>query len=437
MANETLVLFGREYDTPGFKAKDDLGATHTFEEGGGGESNDFIVTIEWNDTSEKWEPDCTYAEVSAAYSAGKTIVAAIDNTNSFEAITDGRYDYLMERYEYYVYYRDYQRNSVIEQQYALSSLGLTLLNEREYGGGSTPTLETITKTYTPTTSQQTEQITPSAGYDGIAEVDVTVNAMPSGTEGTPTATKGAVSNHQVSVTPSVTNTAGYIAGGTKTGTAVTVSASELDSGTKQINQNGTGIDVVGYASVDVNVSAPAPTLETVTKTYTPTESQQTETITPGSGYDGIGEVDVTVNAISSNYVGSGVSRRSSSDLTASGATVTAPAGYYENGVSKAVASGTAGTPTATKGAVSNHSISVTPSVQNTTGYITGGTKTGTAVTVTASELVSGSETKTANGTYDVTNLASLVVAVPIVTYYVSSTQPASMNEGDIWLQPAS
>ena len=93
------------------------------------------------------------------------------------------------------------------------------------GGGSTPTLETITKTYTPTTSQQTEQITPSAGYDGIAEVDVTVNAMPSGTEGTPTATKGTVSNHQVSVTPSVTNTAGYIAGGTKTGTAVTVSAS--------------------------------------------------------------------------------------------------------------------------------------------------------------------------------------------------------------------
>ena len=47
----------------------------------------------------------------------------------------------------------------------------------------------------------------------------------------------------------------------------------------------------------------------------------------------------------------------------------------------------------------------------TTGYITGGTKTGTAVSVSASELVSGSETKTANGTYDVTNLAELVVNV--------------------------
>lgn len=99
-------------------------------------------------------------------------------------------------------------------------------------------------------------------------------------------------------------------------------------------------------------------------------------------------------------------------------------------------SGTAGTPTATKGTVSNHSISVTPSVTNTTGYITGGTKSGTAVTVSASELVSGSETKTANGTYDVTNLASLVVAVPIVTYYTGSSAPSSSlgSNGDIYLQ---
>lgn len=84
---------------------------------------------------------------------------------------------------------------------------------------------------------------------------------------------------------------------------------------------------------------------------------------------------------------------------------------YKPVVVAAMPSGTAGTPTATKGTVSNHSVTVTPSVTNTTGYITGSTKTGTAVTVTASELVSGSETKTENGTYDVTNLASLVVNV--------------------------
>lgn len=54
---------------------------------------------------------------------------------------------------------------------------------------------------------------------------------------------------------------------------------------------------------------------------------------------------------------------------------------------------------------------VTPSVTNTAGYISGGSHTGTAVTVSASELVSGSETKTSNGTYDVTNLAQLIVNV--------------------------
>ena len=154
-----------------------------------------------------------------------------------------------------------------------------------------------------------------------------------------------------------------------------------------------------------------PTLQTITKSYTPTESQQTETITAGSGYDGIEEVDVTVGAISSSYVGTGITRRDSTDLSASGATVSVPSGYYASNASKAVSSGTEGTPTASKGTVSNHSVSVTPSVTNTTGYITGGTKTGTAVTVSASELVSGSETKTANGTYDVTNLAELVVNV--------------------------
>ena len=99
--------------------------------------------------------------------------------------------------------------------------------------------------------------------------------------------------------------------------------------------------------------------------------------------------------------------------TTSSQTITADNGY--DGLSSvqinAMPSGTAGTPSASKGTVSNHSISVTPSVTNTTGYITGGTKTGTAVTVSASELVSGSETKTTNGTYDVTNLASLVVNV--------------------------
>ena len=372
-----------------------------------------------------------------------------------------------------------------------------------------------TKTGTGVSVSASELVSGTLNITSSGTKDVTnyANASVSaGTEGTPTATKGTVSNHSVSVTPSVTNTAGYISGSTKTGTAVTVSASELESGTKEITANGTNIDVTGYAAVDVSVPTPAPTLETVTKSYTPTTSQQTETITPSTGYDGIGEVDVTVGAMptmtlpslpdpttpsgtkkatinyqvtadrylniptgynetaqyyeikgvprgtvtappsingtgatvstpntttlklsgtygvspsltTQGYIGSVTSSncdislsatvdiRSSSSLSASGATVTAPAGYYSSAATKTVSSGTEGTPTATKGTVSNHSIEVTPSVTNAAGYISGGTHTGTAVTVSASELVSGSETKTANGTYDVTNLASLVVNV--------------------------
>ena len=175
------------------------------------------------------------------------------------------------------------------------------------------------------------------------------------------------------------------------------------SGTKTLGTQGKYCD----SDVVVEYTKPASAVIESNKNATPSESAQE--ITPSSGYDAMAKV--TVGAVSSSYVGTAVPRKSSSDLTASGATVTAPAGYYASAASKSVASGTAGTPTATKGTVSNHIVAVTPSVTNTTGYITGSTKTGTAVTVSASELVSGSETKTANGTYDVTNLAELVVNV--------------------------
>ena len=139
---------------------------------------------------------------------------------------------------------------------------------------------------------------------------------------------------------------------------------------------------------------------------TPTESAQT---IGGANY--MMEGAVTVNAIPSYYVGSGITRRDSTALSASGATVSVPSGFYENNASKAVSSGSEGTPTATKGTVTNHSVSITPSVTNSAGYISGGTHNGTAVSVSASELVSGSQTVTENDTYDVTNLATLVVNV--------------------------
>lgn len=156
---------------------------------------------------------------------------------------------------------------------------------------------------------------------------------------------------------------------------------------------------------------PQLSLQTKTKSYTPSETAQSEAVTADANYDGLQQVNVAVGAIPSDYIGSDVTQRSGSDLTASGRTVTVPQGYYGAQATKSVQQGTAGTPSASKGAVSNHAVTVTPSVTNSEGYISGGTKTGTGVTVTASELVSGSETKTQNGTYDVTNLAQLVVNV--------------------------
>ena len=244
------------------------------------------------------------------------------------------------------------------------------------------------------------------GYNDTASY-YTISPVATGTEGTPSATKGAVSNHAIAVTPSVTNSEGYIQGGTHDGSPVTVTVDELVSGTKQIVSNGNNIDVSEYESVDVAV----PQLDTSDA------NAATGDIRDGkSGY---------VNGVK---VPGSVPERDSTDLSASGDTVTVPPGIYDVQATKQVAAGSAGTPVATKGAVSNHAVQVTPSVQNGEGYIAGGTVNGTPVTVTASELASGNKEITSNGTnIDVVGYSTVSVDVASGSGMQVATATATPN----------
>ncbi len=124
---------------------------------------------------------------------------------------------------------------------------------------------------------------------------------------------------------------------------------------------------------------------------------------------------VTAYANGTKYTGS-ITTKTSSDLTASGATVTAPAGYYASSASKSVASGSATAPSTISGTSATVStgtntltlsktISVTPTVS--AGYVSSGTAGNSDVSLTASVTTKAAATITpttssqtiASGTY--------------------------------------
>lgn len=95
-------------------------------------------------------------------------------------------------------------------------------------------------------------------------------------------------------------------------------------GTLSISANGTGIDCSAYAEVDVAVPTPSPTIQSLP--VTPTESQQTFNASGVDGYK-----PVTVGAISSTYVGSGVTRKAAATITPGTTDQTIASGTYLTG----------------------------------------------------------------------------------------------------------
>ena len=147
-------------------------------------------------------------------------------------------------------------------------------------------------------------------------------------------------------------------------------------------------------------------------------------------YDGTDLIDLTSDTVAQGDVLSGkyfhlptgervqgtIATKTSSNMTVSGATVTAPAGYYASNASKSVASGSATAPATISGSSATVStgtntltltktVSVTPSV--TAGYVSSGTAGNSSVSLTASVTTKGATTYTptttdqtiASGTY--------------------------------------
>lgn len=169
--------------------------------------------------------------------------------------------------------------------------------------GDAPTYQS--KTVSPSATVQT--VTADSGYDALS--DVTVNA---------------IQTEIKSITPT---TSAQIVTPTSGKYLTEVSVGAIQTETKSITSNGTYTPTSGkwFSSVSVNVAGDS--FNTQTKSVTPTESEQT--VTPDAGYDGLSSV--TVGAISSTYIGSGVAHKSVETYTPTENAQTISAGQYLDG----------------------------------------------------------------------------------------------------------
>ena len=266
-----------------------------------------------------------------------------------------------------------------------------------------------TKSATPT--EESQIIRPDNGYTGLSQVNV--GAISSTYVGSDIPERDST---DLSVSgPTISVPAGYYADDASksisNGSATTPATSITANPTISVNSSTGLITATSSASKGITPTVNAGyissgTFGTVTvsgsntsqlstqagTTINPTESEQTAV---SAGKYTLGAVKI--GAISSTYVGSGITRRDETDLTVSGRTVTVPSGYYAEQETKSIANGSASTPATT--ITSNPSISVSSSglitasvskTQNVTPTVSAGyVSSGTAGTIT----VSGSNTQ--------------------------------------------
>lgn len=252
--------------------------------------------------------------------------------------------------------------------------GMTVIETTDSHGGTIVTItgeEVVLQSKSVTPSTASQLVSPDDGYTGLASVNVA--AIPSQ----------------------------YI----------------VPTGTTNITSNGT-YDVTQYATASISVSGGTVNIQT-NKNATPTESAQT--ITPDTGYDALAQV--TVGAISSDYIGSNITVNPTPTVSAQ--TVTIPSGYYSARTTKSVATATKATPGIT---ISNSGL-ITASYTQTAGYVTAGTVSSTSQMTTqgATTITPSTTAQTAVSAYRYTTGAVTVAAIPAQYKDVSSVTVSSAD----------
>lgn len=175
----------------------------------------------------------------------------------------------------------------------------------------------------------------------------------------------------------------------------------------------TGYQATGRDGEKVQGGYVPSTASFTTGSADPSESAQH--ILPPSGYDGFSYFDV--GAVSSDYVGSNVTRNSAADLSASGSVVSVPSGYYAAAASTAIAMASA----------SSVSINAAPAITvSTTGLIQAfSIKTGTYNPITTAGYADSSTTIPISVTISNTSQLSTQSAATITPTESSQTAVAA------------